>query len=179
MKNNNSQQLIENIFDCFKKTKFMHATHLLHEGDVCKSLYYICKGAIRIFFIDSTGTEKTSSIITAHNFGTAWTSFIAQQPSREHIEVAENTELLYINYRSFQRRVNSDPCWKDFYLCCLEAAYSNQNRKIEALMTLDAKERYLKLLNGNPTLIGMLSNRALASFLDMREETLSRVKGMK
>jgi CRP-like cAMP-binding protein len=152
---------------------------LLHEGEVCSALYYVRKGSIRTFFIDATGTEKTSSVIIEGNFGTAWTSFIAQQSSREHIEAAENTELLYISYRGFQRRVNSDLYWKDFYLGCLESAYFNQSRKIEALMTLDAKERYLKLLDGNPSLIRKLSNRTLASFLAMREETLSRVKGKK
>jgi hypothetical protein len=61
----------------------------------------------------------------------------------------------------------------------LEHAYLNQSRKIEALMTLNAKQRYQKLLKGNPTLIQRLSNKTLASFLHMREETLSRIKSKK
>jgi len=55
-------------------------------------------------------------------------------------------------------------------------AYSFQNRKIEQLVTLTAKQRYNIVLKENPVLIQRLSNRILASYLDIREETLSRLK---
>jgi CRP-like cAMP-binding protein len=55
-------------------------------------------------------------------------------------------------------------------------AYSFQNKKIEALVTLSAKERYEQLLEEHPALTQKLSNRVLASYLDMSQETLSRLK---
>lgn len=149
------------------------------EGEICHKLYFVRKGWIRMFFIDNDGVEKTSGVITDYSFGTEWTSFISHQPSLQFIDAAENAELLSINYREFFRLVNEDVFWKEFYIKSLESAYFRQFRKVAALMTLDARERYQKLLNGNPVLIQKLSNRTLASFLDMREETLSRVKSGK
>jgi CRP-like cAMP-binding protein len=154
-------------------------TILLKEGVVCTQLYFIVKGCARTYFTHEDGTEKTSSIILDNNFITAWTSFISQSPSVEYIEIIENSELLVIDYQELSRLVRSDIKWKEFYLKLLEIALLNQSRKIEALMTLDAKHRYLKLLNGNPKVIQNVSNKILASFLHMREETLSRLKSKK
>lgn len=170
---------IRKIFEQLKPLKVKRNANLLQAGSVCKYLYYVKTGCIRTFFIDKDGMEKTSYVITPDNFGTAWTSFISQQPSAEIIAATETAELFSISYMEFYRLVQADLIWKEFYLKILEIAYLNQSRKIEALMTLDAKQRYQKLMKGNPALIQKLSNKTLASFLDMRDETLSRIKSKK
>ena len=108
--------------------------------------------------------------------GTTLLSFISQKPSIEFIEALEDTELLVISYKDFYSLVKKNNNWKNFYQRILEEAYSFQNRKIGALVTLTAKQRYEQLLIENPVLIQRLSNKVLASYLDMREETLSRLK---
>ncbi|MEJ1239325.1 Crp/Fnr family transcriptional regulator [Chryseolinea sp. T2] len=152
---------------------------LLRSGDQCDKLYYLLSGCVRTYFIDEQGVEKTSSVTLPNNFVTAWSSFVAQSVSLEFIEALENSELLVIDYQELHRLKESDNQWREFYLKLLEAAVLTQSRKIEALMTLNAQQRYSKLLNGNPKLIQNVSNRVLASFLDMREETLSRLKSRK
>ena len=171
----NDEQM-RKILGHFKPLKVKRGTNLLQEGSVCKHLYYVQAGCIRTSFIDKEGVDKTSYVVAPNNFGTAWSSFMFQQPSAEFIEAAENSELLAISYKEFFNFIQTDLVWKNFYLKILELAYLNQSRKIEALMTLDAKQRYQKLMKGNPALIQKLSNKTLASFLDMREETLSRIK---
>ena len=151
-------------------------TTLLAEGAICRELYFIRSGCTRTYFVDEDGFEKTSSIAFDNNFITAWTSFISQSPSLERLETLEDSELLVMSYEETHRLRKSDRQWEDFYQKLLEIALLSQSRKIEALMTLDAKHRYQKLLNGNPQLIQKVSNKILASFLHMREETLSRLK---
>jgi hypothetical protein len=58
----------------------------------------------------------------------------------------------------------------------MEMAYSFQNRKIESLVTLSAKERYDLLIKENPKAVQRLSNKIIASYLDIKQETLSRLK---
>lgn len=111
-----------------------------------------------------------------HYIGTALTSFIAQKPSIELIEALEDTELLAIQHADFYRLNKQMDHWKDFYQRILEMAYSFQNRKIEQLTTLTARQRYDLTMSETPELFQRLSNRVLASYLDMREETLSRLK---
>jgi len=99
-----------------------------------------------------------------------------QKPSIEVIEALEDTRLLSIGHGDFYRLIREMDNWRNFYQKILESAYSFQNRKIEALVTLTAKQRYEQLRTENPALIQRLSNKILASYLDMREETLSRLK---
>ena len=51
-----------------------------------------------------------------------------------------------------------------------------QNKKIEDLVTLSAGERYAILIKERPDYIQRLSNKILASYLDVTQETLSRLK---
>jgi CRP-like cAMP-binding protein len=111
-----------------------------------------------------------------NQIGTTLLSFISQKPSIELIEALDDTDLLAINHNDFYRLVKEIDSWKNFYLRILEEAYSFQNRKIGGLVTLTAKQRYEQLLTEKPILIQRLSNKVLASYLDIREETLSRLK---
>jgi len=111
-----------------------------------------------------------------NHMGTAMASFISQKPSVEFIDALEDTELLAINRKDFYLLCEQLENYKLFYLRILEKAYTFQNRKIETLVTLTAKQRYEQLLKETPIYVQRLSNKVLASYLDMREETLSRLK---
>ena len=171
-----SEQELDKISGCFKSKTVSKGSILLHEGSICKDFYFIDKGCIRTFFIDKNGTDKTRYVMLDNHIGTALTSFITQKPSVEIIEALDDTELLTISHSDFYRFNKEMDSWKCFYQRILEMAYSFQNKKIEQLVTLTAKQRYDIVLNENPVLIQRLSNRVLASYLDMREETLSRLK---
>jgi len=164
------------ICKCFKPKTSRKNSILLREGDVCKELYFVQKGGIRTYFIDRNGYEKTRYVMLDNHMGTAMASFISQKPSVEFIDALEDTELLAINRKDFYLLCEQLENYKLFYLRILEKAYTFQNRKIETLVTLTAKQRYEQLLKETPIYVQRLSNKVLASYLDMREETLSRLK---
>ena len=167
---------MDEIVACFRKKNVSKSQVLLHPGDVCRDFYFVHSGCIRIFFIDKKGTDKTRYVMPDHHIGTALTSFISQKPSVELIEAVEDSVLLVISHGDFYRLNSEMNNWKFFYQRILEMAYAFQNRKIEQLVNLSARERYETVMKENPGLMQRLSNRVMASYLDMREETLSRLK---
>lgn len=104
------------------------------------------------------------------------TSFITQKPSFEFIDVLEDSELLAITHKDFYQLNSELTHWKNFYQRILEMAYSFQNKSFENLVTLTAKQRFEQVMNTNSILIQRLSNKILASYLDITQETLSRLK---
>lgn len=164
------------ICRAFKYKKVNKNALLLNQGEICKEVYYVTKGCIRTFFITKQGSEKTRLINLEGSIGTAFSSFVNQTSSFEMIETIEDTELLAINYNDFYRLINEINHWRDFYQKLLEMAYTFQNKKIEQLVTLTAKQRYDLVLKENPALVQRVSNKVLASYLDIRQETLSRIK---
>ena len=167
---------LDKVLDCFKTRWIKKNEILVSAGEICKEFYFVRNGCIRIYFITKKGHEKTRYIMTEPSIGTALTSFISQKPSFEFMDAVEKTELLVISHTDFYCLVDEIPSWKNFYLKIMEMAYSFQNRKIESLVTLSAKERYEQLLKENPRVVQGVSNKIVASYLDIKQETLSRLK---
>jgi CRP-like cAMP-binding protein len=167
---------LDKITTYFKPKIVKRNTILLSEGEVCKEFYYVHVGCIRTYFLNNKGYEKTRLIMLDCSIGTALTSFITQKPSFEFVETLEDTEFLTIDHHDFYELNREIIQWKEFYQKILEMAYSFQNKKIENLVTLSAKQRYEQLLSESPIFIQRLSNKVLASYLDVTQETLSRLK---
>lgn len=149
---------------------------LLKSGEVCKEFYFVMNGCIRTYFIDKNGNEKTRYIMPVNHMGTALSSFVSGRPSTEFLDALTDSELLYLSHANFHSLNNDLTNWKTFYQKILEMAYSFQTRKIESIMTMTARQRFDQTMKENPQLFQLVSNRVLASYLDMSPETLSRLK---
>lgn len=167
---------IDNIISCFQLKTVKKNTVLLYQGEICKELYFVHSGCIRTYYLTKQGHEKTRLIAFENSLATSISSFISQQPSFEFVDTLENSELLVISHKDFYRLVADIPQWEKFYRRFLERAYLFQNKKIENLVTLSTKQRYDKLIADTPQYIQRLSNKILASYLDVTQETLSRLK---
>lgn len=167
---------LEIISQHLKPQFFRKNSMLLSQGDVCNEFYFVIEGCIRTCFISKEGDEKTRYIMLGPSMGTALTSFITQQPSFEFLDALEDTKLYSISHSDFYQLNKELPPWAQFYQKILEMAYTFQNKKIESRVTLSAKQRYEQLLSENPRIIQTLSNKVVASYIDVAQETLSRLK---
>lgn len=173
---NIDDEQIDKIIRCFKPRAVKKNTLLLLEGEICQELYFVHSGCIRTYYITQQGHEKTRHIAFDNSFATSIASFISQKQSFEFVETLENSELYAISHKDFYQLVSDIPLWEKFYSMFLERAYLHQNKKIENRITLSAKQRYDKLMADTPMYIQRLSNKILASYLDVTQETLSRLK---
>ncbi|MFB9842878.1 Crp/Fnr family transcriptional regulator [Mucilaginibacter ginsenosidivorans] len=149
---------------------------LLAAGDTCGELYFINKGCIRTFYLNKDGKERTRYIALEGIIVTALDSFINQAPSFEFVEAVENCEVLVISRGNFYKLVDEDARWAAFYRNLLEQAYTYQNRRIESLVSLSAKQRFEEVMKHHPEYIRRLPNHIFATYLDISQETLSRLK---
>lgn len=169
---------LEIVLKKFKFEKIRPKTLLLLPGEICNKLYFIERGALRIYYLTKPGKEKTRSIGLEGSLVTSTSSFISQQPSFEFIESLEDSELWTIGHKDFFQLVADMPKWDKFYRILLEKAYIYQNKKLESLITLTAKQRFEQVQKENPIFIKRLQNKVLASYLNISQETLSRLKSI-
>ena len=166
----------DEVIRCFRPGSFARNTVLHRAGEICNTLYFIEKGCIRIYYITEQGHEKTRHIAAEGAFITALSGFITQRPAFEFVETTEASEVYMIGHADFYRLVDTVPAWEKLYRSWLEQAYISQQEKIESLVTLSAGERYEQLRKANPQYMERLSSKTLASYLDITQETLSRLK---
>ncbi|WP_200837189.1 Crp/Fnr family transcriptional regulator [Dyadobacter sp. 3J3] len=168
---------LETILTYFKQYTAKKNEILIRQGQVGQRTFFVGKGCLRIFFNNEQGQDTTRYIAFENNFATALVSFITGEPSQEFIQAVENSELLYITQTDFYHLLEIIPSWDKFYRIYLEKAYVNNTNRLMSFVTMDAKERYRLLLDQNPAIVMRLPNKLVASYINISQETLSRLKG--
>ncbi|MBJ7880678.1 Crp/Fnr family transcriptional regulator [Gelidibacter salicanalis] len=164
------------VLSYFKTIKKSKNDILLSNGKNSQVSYFVKKGCLRLFYIDEEGKDVTRYIAFENQFATELVSFITNEPAQETIQVIENSELLYITHDDFRHLMIIVPKWRDFYNIYLEKAYVNNSKRLHSFTALDASERYKQLFKINPNIVKRLPNKTVASYINISQETLSRIK---
>lgn len=160
----------------FKEVNVKKNRLLLTAGEVCQYAYFICSGCLRTYFINERGEEKTRYIAFENKFVSAFASFITQAPSAEYVQALEDSALLRIRQTDFYKLVDTDAIFAKLYRQSLEQSQVFATWRVETMISMTAKERYQNLLERMPQVISRLSNKHVASFLGITQESLSRLK---
>ncbi|MEO3406525.1 Crp/Fnr family transcriptional regulator [Mucilaginibacter sp. CAU 1740] len=170
------EQLIDS---CFKPKLTKRNEIVVEKGSIARHLFFVVKGCLRVFLTDDAGNESTRFLIFEGRMGTAFPSFILKEPSAASIQSPEPSELLMLNYADRDLLLKEIPGFETMYRQGLELDYIASIRRIESLITMDAKERYSILMQNHPEIIQRLPNKIVADYLGMSQETLSRLKSKK
>ena len=167
---------LETILSYFEPLQLKKNEMLLANGQNSQRTFFVVSGCLRIFFINEDGQDSTRYFAFENQFATALTSFITSEPSDEFIQAVEDSEVYYITHKNFYHLLNIIPQWEKFYRIYLETAYVNNTKRLMSFLVQDALEKYRQLLNENPIIVRRLSNKMVASYLNISQETLSRLK---
>lgn len=167
------------VDSCFKPKSTKRNELLVPKGEIARNLYFVIKGYLRVFLISEDGSESTRFLILEGNIGTAFPSYILQQPSVAAIQSPEPSEVLALSYHDRERLLKEVPGWETMHRISIEQAYIDSIQRIESLITMDAKDRYNMLLKSQPELIKKLPSKIIADYLGISQETLSRLKSKK
>jgi len=152
-----------------KNTIFKHA------GSAIKELYFVNSGCIRTYYLNKTGKECTRNIAFENTY--CWAiNFLNDLPIHEYIEAIADSELLVFTKDKFRFLVDNSPGFRKLYVVSLERIALIYASRVETLICLDAKERYHNLLLNSPTMVLTISNKIVASYLGITEQSLSRIK---
>lgn len=171
-----SAEELEVILSYFKPIKLKKNEILLTDGQISQRTFFVGSGCLRIFFITEEGQDVTRYFAFEDQFATALVSFITSEPAKEFIQAVEDTEVFYITHTNFYHLLEIIPQWEKFYRVYLEIAYVTNTKRLMSFLTLDAKEKHRQLLDENPIIVRRLSNKMVASYLNISQETLSRLK---
>ena len=163
------------------ETKFHHKRlrrkqYFLQEGDICKQIAFVVNGAARMYSIDDKGHEH----IVRFALETWWLgdheSFNLLTPSRFHIEMLEDADLLVIttvNAHELRDQVKAF----DLTIKAMDKqlAIATQKR-IHAAISMTAEERYEELVKTYPQFLQRFPQNMVASYLGVSPETLSRMR---
>ena len=88
--------------DCFEKIILPKNEYLLNEGQVCRHLYFLEKGALRGFY-NLDGKEITHWFGFEKDFVTSFHSFITKEPAVENIQLLESCSPWLVAHELFAK----------------------------------------------------------------------------
>jgi CRP-like cAMP-binding protein len=173
---NISEEQFMKIKDYFKAKTLRRNEYLLRLGQTCKYCYFVNTGCLRFYTINEEGQELTRYFGFENKFATSFTSLISQKTSPENIQSIIQSEVLMISRRDFYHLVDTVPEVNIVYRRILEMAYIMSQERIYGFQGQSALERLRWLLDREPRILSMLSNKVVASYLGVTQYTLSRLK---
>jgi len=164
------------ILGAFQLRTLDKGDHFIQENQTCKHLAFVESGLFQYYLL-SDGIERTTYIATENNFVTSLVSFLKGVLSRENIRALSDARIWIINRPQLQQLMQDIPALKDFYIGLLEWQIGCIDNSRFDLITLNAEQRYQKLLDEEPELLQRIPLQYLASILGVTPRHLSRIRG--
>jgi len=161
----------------FRPKRMLKRQFFLQEGDVCKELVFVEKGALCSYSVDSKGNQH----IMRFAFDGWWMadiqSFFTDEPSLLNIEVLEDSELLILDRKKHFHLLEEVQPYERYHRIIVQNAYVALQRRVVNALGLTAEEKYARLIEENPEFLHRVPLNLVASYLGVSPETLSRVRG--
>lgn len=144
-------------------------------GEVCNKMFFIKKGMIRGYHIIE-GKEITTWLSTDGELVTSITGFFKNEKASEHIQAVEDTWVEYLDYKDLQIALGLYPEMNTIFTTLLIEYYIHAENRTLMSRIPSAKGRFdFFLEKGNKFLLNRSPHKYLASILNMRPETFSRI----
>jgi len=170
-----SAEVIPALDECFEKKIFKKNDQLLTEGQVCRHLYFLEKGALRGYY-NLDGKEITHWFGFENDFVTSFHSFITLQPAVENIQLMEGSVLWAISKEKITGLYNRFHEVERLMRIAYEKYYIRLEERFVNAQFKTAKERYESLLLQSPGILKRVPLGNIASYLGISPETLSRIR---
>ncbi|AZB25077.1 MULTISPECIES: Crp/Fnr family transcriptional regulator [Bacteroidota] len=152
---------------------------LLDIDEIQKSLFFIVKGVVRSYYLDSFGKDTTSWILFEGDLAISVYSFFSQKRSFEVLETVEDSSLLVLSHEKLMELYHSFPEFNYIGRILTETYYIKAEEKANELRVFSATERYLHLLEKYPNIIARIPLGMISSYLGITQSTLSRIRAKK
>jgi len=148
---------------------------MINAGETELHLYFVTKGLIRQYF--NLGKEDVIiDIISEGTITGSVTSFLTGAPSRYFMETMEPTSVFSLSKQNLEELYLSDNKWERFGRILTAHFLLQQEKHILDNIRLSMKERVINFVKENPDLVLRVPQKYLASYLDIKPETFSRMK---
>jgi CRP-like cAMP-binding protein len=155
--------------------EFDKKVRVIHEGEVERYLNVVAWGLARKY-LPVRNKEITIQLASEGHMIHSELSFHYRVPSRSVVETIEPTVFFSISYESLEQMYEQIPGMErlgrlmitDLFIKS-DSRYFNQLRK-------STRERFLEYVRNHPQMVQRVPQKYLASFLNIKPETFSRLK---
>jgi CRP-like cAMP-binding protein len=159
----------------FEKRNFKKKEKLLKEGEIEKYLNFIVSGLARLYFI--RGKEEIVLQLSSENeVICCYDSFLSGKPSNFFIETLEPMAVLSITLENLEKLFEFSPKIERLGRLFATEEYLKKADFEYHRVRVATKDRFIDFVRDNRNLLQRVPQKYLATYLDIKPETFSRMK---
>ncbi len=170
-----SDEEFETFTDALSFKKFKKGENLHQAGKICDMAFFIQQGCVRYYNI--VGDEEiTGQFFFEESWYSDYESFLLNVASDQTIQALETTHVAILYKHTLDKLYVEIPKFERFGRLMAENAFIGLRRRTESLTHQAATERYVELVQDRPKVIQRVPQKYIASFLNVKPQSLSRIR---
>ncbi|HEY0977929.1 MAG TPA: Crp/Fnr family transcriptional regulator [Flavobacteriales bacterium] len=159
----------------WKERSHAKGAFISEAGRIEEHFHIVLSGVHRLYF-EHDGTERCLGFAYAGTWSGDPDSFFSQRPGRFQLQALTASTTLAIHRDDLLAHYERIRAMERFGRLILEELLVGRATREVEMLTLNAEERYRKLLQRSAHLLQLVPQKDLASYLGMTPETFSRLR---
>lgn len=156
--------------------EFSKGSVLVEAGSVPQACYFVLKGCIRQYHVDSEGNERTTAIYAEDDGAVSSNDYVNQSASKSHLVCVEDTLVLLGNPEKDEAMYAEFPKLREITNSMIEQNLGKTKEDFANFVSSSPEDRYLSLLEKRPHLFNRVPLHQLASLIGITPESMSRIR---
>jgi CRP-like cAMP-binding protein len=149
---------------------------LLRAGEAPRSCYFVLRGCVRKYAIDEEGTETSVDFFTEEQAVLIFQSQAEGRPSEFFLSCLEDSLLMVGDLKALPSTFARHPKLAAITREMMEGDFVRTQESFAAFKAMSPEERYRRLIDARPELLGRIPHYMLASYIGVTPESMSRIR---
>lgn len=171
-----SRESIEKLIPYLEIRRFEKKKKLVNQGEMEDYLNVVIKGLIRKYVPSSIRGEVTLQLATEGHFIQSEISFHHRVPSEVIVQTLEPTVLVSIRHDRLQEAFEIMPEFEILGRAVIMDMFIKKDARYFDQLKTPTRDRFLEYINTHPEMLQRVPQKVLASYLNIKPETFSRLK---
>ncbi len=166
----------EQFSAAFREVKVRKRQFIVQPNFTVKHRHFVLQGAFRAYVVGDEGQDHTIAFAIEDWWITDYNSYILQKPATMFVVALEDSTILEITYEKEQQLKLDNHKFETFFRIRAERTAAFMQQRIISNLTQTAEERFENFAEKYPLIVQRVPQYALASYLGMTTEFLSRIR---
>ena len=167
---------VDLIAQAMEYRTYKEGDYLFQSGKVCRELFFICKGILRIVVINESGNEVTHFFLKESQFCSILNSFNNGVIADESIQAACDADVLAISRQALDKLYVQLSYLKPLIAQITHQALLDKIAIRTAYLGQDSTTRYKMFMTSQPEIALRIPLSEIASYLGITPQSLSRIR---
>lgn len=163
----------------FKTIELPQKRTLLKEGQICRSMFFVQKGCLRMFYINNKMSEQIMQFAIEGWWLADHISFLENMPSEYCIQTIEMSEVLALDKDSYNQLLMELPQMETYFRITMQKTVAANQHRSKLQFQMSKEEFYFHFCTSFPEFVQRVPQYMIASYLGLTPEYVSELRKKK